>query len=153
MLAVPAVPGGVVHVIDVADTTTTFVHAALPTVTAEVPVNKVPVIVIAVPPAVEPDVGLTEVTVGAAVLMRTLLATGEKLESINQPAMTVNPSLWSMASRKASSCAPTPKFASGICVHVAPSDDVKTSPIVTKANSEPMVTSFRGKTGVWKTPA
>jgi hypothetical protein len=66
MLAVPAVPGGVVHVIDVADTTTTFVHAALPTVTAEVPVNKVPVIVIAVPPAVEPDVGFTEVTVGSA---------------------------------------------------------------------------------------
>jgi hypothetical protein len=64
MLAVPAVPGGVVHVIDVADTTTTFVHAALPTVTAEAPVKFVPVIVIAVPPAVEPDVGLTEVTVG-----------------------------------------------------------------------------------------
>jgi hypothetical protein len=148
MLAVPAVPGGVVHVIDVAETTTTFVQAALPTVTVEALPRFVPVIVIAVPPAVEPDVGLTEVTVGAAVLMRTLLATGEKLESINQPAMTVNPSLWSMASRKASCCAPTPKFASGICVHVAPSDDVKTSPIVTRANSEPMVTSFRGKTGV-----
>ena len=66
MLAVPAVPGGVVQVIDVAETTTTFVHAALPTVTAEAPVNIVPVIVIAVPPAVEPDVGLTEVTVGSA---------------------------------------------------------------------------------------
>jgi hypothetical protein len=147
MLAVPAVPGGVVHVIDVAETTVTLVQAEPPTVTVAPLTKFVPVIVIAVPPAVEPDVGLTEVTVGAAVLMRTLLATAP-LESINQPAMTVNPSLWSMASRKASSCAPTPKFASGICVHVAPSDDVKTSPIVTRANSEPMVTSFRGKTGV-----
>ena len=64
MLAVPAVPGGVVHVIDVADTTTTFVQAALPTVTVKALPRFVPVIVIAVPPAVEPDVGLTEVTVG-----------------------------------------------------------------------------------------
>jgi hypothetical protein len=66
MLAVPAVPGGVVHVIDVADTTTTFVQAALPTVTAEALPRFVPVIVIAVPPAVEPDVGDTAVTVGDA---------------------------------------------------------------------------------------
>ena len=66
MLAEPAVPVGVVHVIDVAETTTTFVHAAPPTVTAEAPVKFVPVIVIAVPPAVEPDVGDTAVTVGDA---------------------------------------------------------------------------------------
>jgi hypothetical protein len=65
-LAVPAVPVGVVQVIDVAETTTTFVHAALPTVTAEAPVKFVPVIVIAVPPVVEPDVGDTAVTVGDA---------------------------------------------------------------------------------------
>jgi hypothetical protein len=65
MLAVPTEPGGVVHVIDVAENTTTSVHAAPPTVTAETPV-KVPVIVIAVPPAVEPDVGDTAVTVSDA---------------------------------------------------------------------------------------
>ena len=65
MLAVPAVPVGVVQVIDVAETTTTFVHAALPTVTAEAPAKFVPVIVIDVPPAVDPDVGDTAVTVGA----------------------------------------------------------------------------------------
>jgi hypothetical protein len=64
-LAVPAVPAGVVHVIDVADTTTTFVHAAPPTFTVAPPTKFVPVIVIAVPPVVEPDVGLTEVIVGA----------------------------------------------------------------------------------------
>ena len=65
MLAVPAVPVGVVQVIDVAETTTTFVQAALPTVTAEAPVKFVPVNVIDVPPAVDPDVGDTAVTVGA----------------------------------------------------------------------------------------
>ena len=64
MLAVPAVPVGVVQVIDVAETTTTFVHAALPTVTVEALPRFVPVIVIAVPPAVEPDVGDTADTVG-----------------------------------------------------------------------------------------
>ena len=65
MLAVPAVPAGVVHVIDVAETTVTLVQADPPTVTAEPLAKFVPVIVIAVPPAVDPDVGLTEVTVGA----------------------------------------------------------------------------------------
>ena len=65
MLAVPAVPVGVVQVTDVAETTTTFVHAALPTVTVEALPRSVPVIVIDVPPAVDPEVGNTAVTVGA----------------------------------------------------------------------------------------
>ena len=65
MLAVPAEPAGVVHVIEVAETTVTLVHAEPPTVTVEALPKFVPVIVIAVPPAVEPDVGDTAVTVGA----------------------------------------------------------------------------------------
>jgi hypothetical protein len=65
-LAVPAVLAGVVHVIDVGDTTTTLVHAAPPTVTVAPLAKLVPVIVIAVPPAADPDDGLTAVTVGSA---------------------------------------------------------------------------------------
>ena len=56
---------GVVAVIDVAEFTTTFV-AAVPTVTVEPVVKKVPVIVIDVPPPDGPEVGLTPVTVAAA---------------------------------------------------------------------------------------
>ena len=60
----PAEPAGVVHVIRVADATVTFVQAAPPTVTVAPAAKFVPVNVIAVPPVVEPDVGLTDVTVG-----------------------------------------------------------------------------------------
>jgi len=67
MLAVPALPAGVVQVTEVAETTTTLVHAAPPTVTAVAPVKLVPVIVMDVPPAVVPDAGETAVTVGAGV--------------------------------------------------------------------------------------
>ena len=65
-LAVPAVPAGVVHVIDVAEATVTPVHAEPPTVTPVAPVKLVPVIVIDVPPAAAPDDGDTPDTVGAA---------------------------------------------------------------------------------------
>ena len=52
--------------IDVDDTTVTLVHAAPPTVTVA-PVRKlVPVIVIAVPPALVPELPETPETVGAA---------------------------------------------------------------------------------------
>jgi hypothetical protein len=49
----------------VGETTTTLVAATPPTVTLDAPVRFVPVIVIAVPPNVDPDVGETEDTVGA----------------------------------------------------------------------------------------
>ena len=52
------------HVIDVAETTLTLVHAEPPTVTVEPFAKFVPVIVINVPPADEPEVGDTAVTVG-----------------------------------------------------------------------------------------
>ena len=61
----PAVPAGVVQVIDVAETTT-LVQALPPTVTAAPAAKPVPVIVIAVPPAIGPEDGETEVTVGPA---------------------------------------------------------------------------------------
>jgi hypothetical protein len=48
----------------VEETTTTLVAATPPTVTLDAPVSAVPVIVIAVPPAVVPDVGVTEAIVG-----------------------------------------------------------------------------------------
>ena len=63
-LAVPAEPDGVEHVIDVGDATFTPVHADPPTATVAPAAKFVPVIVIAVPPAVEPDAGTTPVTVG-----------------------------------------------------------------------------------------
>ena len=64
-LLAPAVPAGVTAVTLVAETTTTLVAATPPTVTLLAPVRFVPVIVIAVPPRVEPLVGVTDVIVGA----------------------------------------------------------------------------------------
>jgi hypothetical protein len=63
----PALPAGVVAVILVLLTTTTFVAAALPKVTVAPEAKFVPVIVTAVPPNVVPLFGLTLVTVGAAI--------------------------------------------------------------------------------------
>ena len=60
----PAVPAGVCAVIEVALTTTTLVAAAPPTVTVAPAIKLVPVIVMSVPPAAEPEVGLTVVIVG-----------------------------------------------------------------------------------------
>jgi hypothetical protein len=60
----PAVPAGVTAVSVVALTTDTLVAAAPPIVTEVVPVRFVPVIVIAVPPAVGPWFGLTDEIVG-----------------------------------------------------------------------------------------
>ena len=65
-LAVPAEPAGVTAVIEVELTNTTLVAAEPPTVTVAPDTNPVPVIVTAVPPAVEPLTGDTEVTVGGA---------------------------------------------------------------------------------------
>jgi hypothetical protein len=61
---VPVAPAGDVVVIDVADTTVNGTAEAVPNLTAVAPVKFVPVIVTAVPPAVEPPVGDTAVTVG-----------------------------------------------------------------------------------------
>lgn len=61
----PALPAGVVAVIEVLLTTTTFVAAAEPNVTVAPAAKFVPVMVTAVPPAVDPLFGLTLVTVGA----------------------------------------------------------------------------------------
>jgi hypothetical protein len=62
----PAEPAGVEHEIDVADKTTTEVHAAPPTATVAPATKPVPLIVIAVPPEAGPDVGETAVTAGGA---------------------------------------------------------------------------------------
>ena len=64
-LALPAVPAGVVQVAEEAEAET-LVQAAPPTVMAVAPDKLVPVIVMAVPPAEGPEVGLTAVTVGGA---------------------------------------------------------------------------------------
>lgn len=64
-LALPAVPAGVVAVIDVAVLTLTPVAAVPPTVTCVAPVRLVPVMVMPVPPVTGPVFGLTDVTVGA----------------------------------------------------------------------------------------
>jgi hypothetical protein len=66
-VAAPAVPAGVVAVIDVLLTTTTFVAAAGPIVTVAPEAKFVPVMVMAVPPAVGPVLGLTLVTVGSTI--------------------------------------------------------------------------------------
>src|SRR3989442_4532588 len=61
----PATCAGVVALICVALTTLTLVAGVPPTVTVALASKFVPVIVIAVPPAIGPEVGLTPVTVGA----------------------------------------------------------------------------------------
>jgi len=65
-VAAPALPAGVVAVICVALTTTTFVAAAAPNVTVAPAAKFVPVIVTGVPPAAEPRFGETLATVGGA---------------------------------------------------------------------------------------
>ena len=63
-LAAPAAPAGTVAVIVVAFTTAKLVAATPPKVTPVAPAKVVPVMVTLVPPAVGPEFGLTEVTVG-----------------------------------------------------------------------------------------
>jgi hypothetical protein len=63
----PAVPAGVVAVIVVPFTTTTFVAAAAPNVTVAPAAKFVPVIVTDVPPNVEPLLGETLLTVGTPI--------------------------------------------------------------------------------------
>ena len=64
-LTVPAACAGVVAVIEVLLTTVMLVAAVPPNVTVAPNRNPVPVIVIAVPPAVVPEVGEIVATVGA----------------------------------------------------------------------------------------
>ena len=63
-LAVPAVPAGVIAVIEVSLTSTMLVAATPPMVTFVVPMKFVPVRVTGVPPPVLPEVGEIAVTVG-----------------------------------------------------------------------------------------
>ena len=63
-LLAPAVPAGVLAVMEVAFTTTTLVAATPLTVTLVAPVKLVPVTVNAVPPRVDPEVGEIDVMVG-----------------------------------------------------------------------------------------
>jgi len=63
----PALPAGVVAPICVPLTTTTLVAAAVPKVTVAPAAKFVPVIVTAVPPAVDPPFGETLLTVGGVV--------------------------------------------------------------------------------------
>ena len=65
-LAVPALPAGVMAVIEVALLTVNEVAALPPIVTAVAPVKPVPVIVTDCPPAKGPDEGEMAVTVGPA---------------------------------------------------------------------------------------
>ena len=65
VLAPIVVDAGVTAVIEVALTTTTLVAATPPTFTLVAPVKFVPVMVIAVPPVVDPVAGLTLEIVGA----------------------------------------------------------------------------------------
>ena len=67
MSTVPALPAGEVAVICVALLTVKPVAAVAPNFTAVAPVKPVPVIVTLVPPAADPLVGLTAVTVGVRV--------------------------------------------------------------------------------------
>ena len=89
-------PAGVVHVIEVDETTTTLVHDAPPTVTVAPDAKPVPVIVIDVPPLTVPDELDTDPTTGGVVLIAiacapaTLLApVGTDVDVITLPAVSV----------------------------------------------------------------
>ena len=71
-LAVPALPAGVEQVAEVAVATLNVVQATPPTVIPVAPVRLVPVMVMDVPPRVEPLIGEMEVTVGWLVITETL---------------------------------------------------------------------------------
>lgn len=60
----PEVPAGIVQLIEVAERRVTTVHELPPTETVGLARKFVPVIVITVPPRVDPEVGDTAVTVG-----------------------------------------------------------------------------------------
>ena len=62
----PGAPAGAVTYSRVAEETTTEVPAVVPKVTAVVPVRLVPLMATGVPPTAGPDIGVMEVTVGAA---------------------------------------------------------------------------------------
>jgi len=62
----PALPAGVVAVMVVLFTTATLVAAVAPNITVAPATKFVPVIVTAVPPVVDPLLGLTPLTVGVA---------------------------------------------------------------------------------------
>jgi hypothetical protein len=66
-LTVPVACAGVVAVIDVLLTTVTLLAAVPPKVTVAPDTNSVPVIVTTVPPTVVPELGDTDVIVGATV--------------------------------------------------------------------------------------
>ena len=70
----PAAPAGVTAVMLVGEITFKLVAATPPIVTLVVPLKKVPVIVIAVPPAVEPVAGETDEIVGGATYVNVLAA-------------------------------------------------------------------------------
>ncbi len=66
-LTVPAVPADVVHVIEVSVVTEKLAAAEVPKVTLVAPVNPVPVIITDVPPAVVPEFGDTDDTIGGVI--------------------------------------------------------------------------------------
>ncbi len=66
-LTVPALPAGVVHVIEVSVVTEKLATSEVPKVTLVAPVNPVPVIITDVPPAVVPEVGDTDDTTGGVI--------------------------------------------------------------------------------------
>ena len=71
-LTAPALPAGVVAVMVVLLTTVTLVAEALPKVTVAPETKLVPVMVTAVPPAVDPLLGLTPVTLGVTTYVKPL---------------------------------------------------------------------------------
>lgn len=92
----PAVPAGVVHVIEVDETTTTLVHDEPPIVTVAPDAKPVPEIVIDVPPLTVPDELDTDPTTGGVVLITIACAPamllaplGTDVEVIALPAVSV----------------------------------------------------------------
>ena len=73
-LTAPAVPAEVTASITVEEITVTYVAATPPTVTLVAPVRFAPMIVITVPPKVEPEVGETDEIVGGSTYVKKFVA-------------------------------------------------------------------------------
>ncbi len=86
---VAADSAGEVTVIEVVELTTTPVPATVPNFTPVTPVKPVPVIVTVVPPAVDPVLGLTPVTVGAGGAVKVNWSAGALAARCPRPAVTV----------------------------------------------------------------
>ena len=132
----PAACAGVVAVIVVAFTTVTPVALVPPTLTVAPALNPVPLIVIAVPPTVDPDGGATPVTVGAGAVTVRL----NDVVCVTDPATAVT--VTDVVPRATAALALSVRFV----LHVGEHDGVSNEPVTPAGRPETL------KVAAWLVP-